>query len=522
MGGSEAPGFAIEVRGLWVRLGRLDVLRDVTLAVARGERVGLVGPNGAGKTTLLRALATLLSYDRGTVRVAGYDLPRDGQAARAAIGYAGHRPHLYEHLTARENLRFFARLYGVADAEARADAALAAVALTHVAGGRAGAFSRGMQQRLALAAAMAHAPDVLLLDEPDAGLDATSVAHLPDAIATLCPHATVLFSTHDRAVAQALGARVVELRGGVVAKDASSAERVASQAQAPAGRGSEPPSPAHQAGGQVVVSPPGRGDGGQVAPLPAQHAQGQVVPSPPGRGETPAVAWSGEVERRPLGFFAAASALIEKDLRVEWRAREQFPTLLVFTLLLALVFDMAFVIPAADAAAVAAGTLWGSLLLGSTLAGIRLFAAEHDRGTLAGLLLAPVDPSAVFLGKFALLVAQSAVVGMVQLTVLSVLLNVPLLNAAMLAALGLAAVAMGAIVAMQSALIVSARARELLMPLLALPLAVPVLLASIGATHAALGLTPAGTNLPWIGLLAVSAAVFLSLAVVLYPHTVHT
>ena len=418
-----------------------------------------MGPNGAGKTTLLRTLAGLIRPRRGRVSLRGGPGP-DDLASRAGLGFLGHRPSLYPHLSARENLAFAARLHGIPDAAARVRIALTTVGLSTDANRLVRDFSRGMQQRLGLAIALLPEPDVLLLDEPDASLDAAGVRDLPPMLDVLAPRAALLFSTHDKRVAHALGARISRLEAG------------------------------------RLMDAPG---------------------APPLDGS------SGVAPSRPPGFGRAVWAMVAKDARVEWRAREQVPTLLMFTLLAAVVFDMAFIaVLGSDAAAVAVGVLWISVLLAATLAGTRLFATEYERGTLDGLLVAPVDPSGIYLAKFMLLALETAFVGVAQLVFLSLLLNVSLFQVSTVGAVILASAAIGAILALQSSLVVNARAREMLMPLLAIPPAVPVLLAGVGITLGALEVTPAGQQGAWFGLLAVVTVVFLALGTVLYPHAART
>ena len=451
---------AVQVSDLAVRLGQRNVLRGVSLSVAAGERVAIVGPNGAGKTTLLRSLAGLLRPRRGNISLRGGNGP-DDPASRGGLGFLGHNPPLYPHLTARENLDFAARLQGVPDAGSRVGTALEVVGLAPDANRLVRDFSRGMQQRLGLALALLPQPEVVLLDEPDASLDAAGVRDLPAMLDALAPRAAVLFSTHDERVAQALGAGILRLEAGRIARPA------------------ETPS-IH------------RGSGGAA-------------------------------RARPPGFAQAVCAMIAKDARVEWRAREQVPTLLMFTLLAAVVFDMAFIAAlGSEVAAVAVGVLWVSVLLAATLAGTRLFATEFERGTLDGLLVAPVDPSGIYLAKFVLLALETAFVGVAQLVFLSLLLNVSLFQAPTVAAVVLASSAISAVIALQSSLVVTARAREMLMPLLAIPPAVPVLLAGVGITLGALEVTPAGQQGAWFGLLAVVTVVFLTLGTVLYPHAART
>lgn len=451
---------AIAADDLVVRLGQRNVLRGVSLALAPGERLAIVGPNGAGKTTLLRALAGLLRPRRGRVSLRGGNGPED-PASRSGLGFLGHRPPLYPHLTARENLAFASRLHGVPGAAKRVRIALKAVGLSADANRLVRDFSRGMQQRLGLALALLPEPDVVLLDEPDASLDASGVADLPRMLDALAPQAAVLFSTHDERVAHALGARVVRLEAGRLTETA--------------GRSAD------------------------------ERPSGSAI------------------RARPPSFAQAVAALIAKDARVEWRAREQVPTLLMFTLLAAVVFDMAFIaVLGSEVAAVAVGVLWISVLLAATLGGTRLFANEYERGTLDGLLVAPIDPSGIYLAKFALLALETAFVGVAQLVFLSLLLNVSLVQVTTVGAVILASAAISAILALQSSLVVNARAREMLMPLLAIPPAVPVLLAGVGITLGALEVTPAGQQGAWFGLLAVVTVVFLALGSVLYPHAART
>ncbi len=166
MSGSAARPSVLSARGLYQAYGRQPALRGVDLSLARGEAVALLGPNGAGKSTLLRILSSLERPQRGELRWEG-DV--DGPELRRRIGVVAHESLCYADLSARENLRFFAGLYGV-DA-ARADALLERVALTSAADRPARTYSRGMLQRLAVARALIHGPELLLLDEPFTGHD---------------------------------------------------------------------------------------------------------------------------------------------------------------------------------------------------------------------------------------------------------------------------------------------------------------------------------------------------------------
>jgi heme exporter protein A len=207
-------GPVVAATALEKRFGPVVALAQVDLAAARGRVVAVLGPNGAGKSTLLRILAGLARPSAGAVRYAAGD---DRRRARAGVGYIGHATFLYPELTARENLRFAARLHGVAGAEARAQALLAELGLEAVADRRAGSFSRGLAQRLAIARALVHDPALVLLDEPFTGLDPLSADRLAARIAALrdAGRALVLVS-HDLGRVAALADATIVLRGGRV------------------------------------------------------------------------------------------------------------------------------------------------------------------------------------------------------------------------------------------------------------------------------------------------------------------
>jgi heme exporter protein A len=160
---------ALELDGLTRRYGEREALGGVSLSLREGQTLLVLGPNGAGKTTLLRVLATLLRPHAGRVRVLGGALPGDSWAVRGRVGLLGHEPLLYRELTARENLRYHARLHGVGFT--RVEELLDAVGMAARADEQVRTLSRGMVQRVAIARAVLHDPELLLLDEPRANLD---------------------------------------------------------------------------------------------------------------------------------------------------------------------------------------------------------------------------------------------------------------------------------------------------------------------------------------------------------------
>ena len=202
---------AIELNGLGRSYGERVALADLTLSLAEGRTLVVFGPNGAGKSTLLRVLATLLRPHAGRVHVLGRSLPDEGWAVRGRVGLLAHDPLLYRELSARENLRFHARLHGVDGA--RTQALAEQVGLTARADDPVRTLSRGMTQRAAICRAVLHEPDLLLLDEPLANLDPGGALAVAPLIGRESGPARVLIS-HDAEQGLAEADWVLGLRGG--------------------------------------------------------------------------------------------------------------------------------------------------------------------------------------------------------------------------------------------------------------------------------------------------------------------
>ena len=206
----------VEIAGVWKFYGDFPALRDITFDVEPGASMALLGRNGAGKTTLLRMLAGLSRPGRGTIRICGTDA-RD-RMTRRSIGILGHGISLYEELSAIENLRLFARIYGVEDADAAASEWLERTGLEKVRDGLVREFSRGMRQRLAVARAFLHSPSVLLLDEPFTALDDRAIALLQSLLRdAIAEGRTVVLSTHQLREALELATHVALLVRGRLA-----------------------------------------------------------------------------------------------------------------------------------------------------------------------------------------------------------------------------------------------------------------------------------------------------------------
>ncbi|MCY4019385.1 MAG: heme ABC exporter ATP-binding protein CcmA [Chloroflexi bacterium] len=212
----------IEVENLSKTFGLLPVLRSVSFGVARGETVVLLGQNGSGKSTLLRLLAGLSKPTAGVIRIGGWQMPKEAMAVRRQIGLVSHQPLLYGNLSARENLDFFGKLYGMAKGERgeRIGAVLDQVGLAKRADSLARDFSRGMQQRLSIARATLHQPEILLLDEPFTGLDQAAAERLEDLVLSAQrEERTLIMTTHQLGRAPALAGRALILARGQIAFD---------------------------------------------------------------------------------------------------------------------------------------------------------------------------------------------------------------------------------------------------------------------------------------------------------------
>jgi heme exporter protein A len=226
-----ADGPVVHAEKLGKSFGRSVVVRDLTLTVTAGEAVVVFGPNGAGKSTTLRVLAGLTTPTVGSLRLFGDD--RMGATVRRRIGMVAHQSFLYPDLTARENLLFYARMYDLADAADRVGAWLERVTLTDAGDRPLRLFSRGMEQRLALARALIHDPDLVLLDEPWSGLDAAAADWLGELLTDLRGRGrTIVVATHDFQRGLAVATRVLIVHRGQVAWDAPVASDTPSTVEA--------------------------------------------------------------------------------------------------------------------------------------------------------------------------------------------------------------------------------------------------------------------------------------------------
>ena len=213
---------AIEVRGVSKAYGDVVALRDVSFSVEPGEVIGLLGPNGAGKTTLMKILTGYLQADAGVAKVAGIDVATDPLGVQARIGYLPENAPVYRDMTVQEYLVMLAELRSLPADEMR-DRLVAAVEATGLGGylhRQIGKLSKGYRQRVGLAQALVHRPELLILDEPTTGLDPTQIAEIRDLIKQLSEHSTVILSTHILPEVEMTCERVIMIMSGEVRRDA--------------------------------------------------------------------------------------------------------------------------------------------------------------------------------------------------------------------------------------------------------------------------------------------------------------
>ena len=210
----------IEIKKLTKQADNKLILRGVDLSIKKGETVAILGPNGAGKSTFLKVLATLIKPTSGHVLVNGLDLKKNQIEIKKLLGYLPHSSLLYDHYSPLENLVFFGNIYGVKDVEQKAIKLVKEVGLSFFLNEPVKNFSRGMIQRIAIARAIVHDPEVLLLDEPHTGLDQGAISILNNVIVSMKEKgATTLMVTHDFKQAAEICDRVIIVKNGKIVDD---------------------------------------------------------------------------------------------------------------------------------------------------------------------------------------------------------------------------------------------------------------------------------------------------------------
>jgi len=206
--------YALEVTGLVKRYGRTTVLRGLDLKVPWGECLVLFGPNGSGKTTLIKLLAGLSKSTKGSISIAGRDLPKHATSLRRLIGVVSHQSFLYGDLTGYENLQFFGRLFQLESLDTRIHETANLMEIEEQLHHKVRTLSHGMQKRIALARALLHDPPILLLDEAETGLDQGALQAFDRVLTTRGRHRTIVMTTHNLDRGLALGSQIALLAKG--------------------------------------------------------------------------------------------------------------------------------------------------------------------------------------------------------------------------------------------------------------------------------------------------------------------
>ena len=215
---------SITVNHLSKYYGEQRAVNDISFSVQKGEIVGFLGPNGAGKSTTMKMITGYIAPDAGQIEVCGIPVEIDGRETRKKIGYLPEANPLYHDMFVREYLQFIASVHHIRDAEQAVNQVIATVGLTREAHKKIGQLSKGYKQRVGLAAALVHNPDVLILDEPTSGLDPNQIIEIREVIRALSQNKTILFSSHILQEVEALCNRVVIInRGNIVANETLSA-----------------------------------------------------------------------------------------------------------------------------------------------------------------------------------------------------------------------------------------------------------------------------------------------------------
>jgi heme ABC exporter ATP-binding subunit CcmA/heme exporter protein CcmB len=494
----------ITARALVKSFGYRLILRRMDLEINAGEFVVLFGPNGAGKTTLLRLLCGLARPNFGEIRVGGYRLTAEAEKVYRRLGVVLHQPLLYTDLNAEENLRFYARLYGLHQPAARIVEVLEMARLPRNRRDPVRDFSRGMQQRLSLARAILHDPEVLILDEPYTGLDPDGAAWLDSLLRDLAARGrTILMTTHDIERGLSLASRALVLEGGEISSYHDGGRRTEDEGRRTKDEGPRP-----------------KEQNPKSSQIPEAERRGQIPhpnDQPPATSnQLPAT----DFRLRTSDFLQGVTAIVWKDLAAEARSKELVSAMLIFSLLAVIIFSFALDLERNARETVISGVLWVTFIFAGTLGLNRSLALEQDRGSLEGLLLAPLDRSVIYFGKLIGNLVFMAVVEAIIIPLFTLLFNLPLLNwglalTAVLGTLGYAAV--GTLLA---AMAVRTRAREVMLPILILPVIIPLVLSVVRATTGFLQHLPWEEITPWLNVLIVYDAIFLAVAFMVFDFVV--
>ena len=438
----------ITVSNVVKQFGRFAALRGVSAEFAAGRMYAILGDNGAGKTTLLRSLAGLSKPTRGEISVLGSsdlsDLGND-------IGYMAHPSLLYDEMSGMENLRYFAQLYGIRD-EQRCIEAISTVGLDPTLTRPVGQYSQGMRQRMSLARALLNQPKILLLDEPFSNVDVKSAKEMVALLARLRDQGKTIFVvTHQATLLEGVADEFVEIADGKI--KSPSAPKVENKT-------------------------------GTTEAMPSRAVSVEI------------------------SLFKTILTALRKDLRLEWRSKDAINSMLFFSLLVVVIFSFAFNPTAEESRLIAGGLIWVAFLFAAVVALNQTWAREIRNQVLDAYRISPAPFNALFLAKALDNFIFVSVLELLMAPLFVIFYNLraigPFYQLLIVAVLGTWAIVVnGTFFASVS---LRTRAREIMLPLLLFPVAIPALLGMVEATTEIL----TGELSPrfWITLLAAYDVVF--------------
>jgi len=470
----------LRIQGLSKRYQFRRVFAGFELELVRGEWVLICGPNGAGKSTLLRLIAGLEKAQNGSIT-----------SAAGRIGYLSHASGLYEDLSPRENLEFFAKIFRLDDDPQRAAELLDQFGLTERRDDPVRSLSRGMIRRLSIALAVLHKPDLLLLDEPFSGLDYEAQVALLGLLKKIqAQGCTIVLTTHEFSLEEALDFRLLYLHKGKLKHD----RRCRTLAEA-----------------RDIYQNAMRA--GQKKP---EKTNPPAVKTPTPRLNTP-------VSRPPYrlrDYLAQVWAVAQKDLRTEMRTRELLNFMLLFGLSAILIFSFAFNLMSNAVRDFIPGMLWTALTFTGFLGLSKVVNRDFANQSMDVLRIAPIEPSAIYLGKLLGIFIVQLLVALVLLLATLILFNTPLLQPAMAAALSSGILGLAASGTLLATLVERTRSREMLLPVLLMPVLIPLLIACVQVTQdAAAGLALA-ESLAWYRLIFVYNIIMVSVGMLTYGFAI--
>ncbi len=431
--------------------GRFAAIRGISATFTAGRLYVVLGDNGAGKSTLLRIVAGLMEPSQGSFTLLGAKKVRD---VAHRVGYMGHAPLLYDELSGMENLRYFAGLYGLHGDNVGRQAMLM-VGLDPDLGRRVGQYSQGMRQRLSLARAVLHDPELMLLDEPFSNVDVHSAREMAAVLGRVRDQGKTIF---------------------VVTHQAQLMEGVADEF-------------VHMAAGQIF-------DRQEVARKRSGSGAG--------------------LEECAMTTLAVTRSTLMKDLRMEWRSKDAINSMLFFALLVVVIFSFAFNPTAEESRQIAGGLIWVAFLFAAVVALNQTWARELRNQVLDAYRVSPAPPNALFLaktvGNFLFVVVLECLMAPLFVVFYELRSVGPVWQLIVVALLGTWALVVNG--TFFAALSIRTRSREIMLPLILFPISIPALLGMVDATTSIL----TGEASPdfWIKMLTVYDLVFTLICLLLF------